>query len=56
MCVFIVCIIYQRKKILSFDSISARIYTLFCFNIWRHSPCFDALLEIQRGGSLWLMI
>ena len=40
----------------SIISITARFYTLLCFHLWRHSPCFDAVLEIQRGGSLGLII
>ena len=59
MCVFIFFIIYQRKQnliIWKHYRGTTRIYTLFCFHLWRHSPCFDAVLEIQRGGSLGLMI
>ena len=47
-----------RSKISLFDSITARIYTLFCFHLWRHSPCFDAVLEVQSGdhSDWWFRI
>ena len=29
---------------------------VFSFHLYRHAPCFDAELEIHRGGSFGLMI
>ena len=46
MCVFISFKMYQ-SKISSLDNITARIYTLYGF---------DAVIEIQSGGSLGLMV
>ena len=56
MCAFFIHLFIKENKILSFHRITASIYTLFSFHLWRHSLFFHAELEVQRNGSFGLLI
>ena len=56
MCAFLLFVNYQRNHILIIWYNYWSYLHSVLFHLWRHSPCFDAVLKIQRGGSLGLVI
>lgn len=49
LCISFILDLSIKAKSYHLTALLDRVFTQFCFHLWRHAICFDAVLEVQRG-------